>query len=186
MVSKCTDYFYKLDNVSIICIYGKIYYIIIPDVLYTCYTDVLWCKYRCILASWSQSDVYFLYVSTRWGGVKGTGVRLNKKTLCYPYRDFRYKDKTVSWPSYLYNGNPICRKTVFILKQGPDLPRWSNVSLQLNPPTVVLHNKGIQLTSFRDILHVDVLVQDCGISSALWVEISVLHKAIDFLFPPIV
>ena len=33
-----------------------------------------------------------------------------------------YKERTVSWLSYLYNGNPIHGKTVFILKRPPDFP----------------------------------------------------------------
>ena len=42
---------------------------------------------------------------------------LNIKMSSYQYRDSHYKDKTVSQPSYLYNWNPIHRKTVFILRQ---------------------------------------------------------------------
>ena len=42
------------------------------------------------------------------------------KMPSYQYRNSYYKDKTVSRPSYLYKGNPISRKTVFVLRRGPD------------------------------------------------------------------
>ena len=45
------------------------------------------------------------------------GARLNIK-MSYQYRNSHYKDKTVSWPSYLSNGNPIPGKNVFILRRG--------------------------------------------------------------------
>ena len=35
------------------------------------------------------------------------------------YGDFRYKDKTVSRPSYLYNGNPYASKTTSLFWDGP-------------------------------------------------------------------
>ena len=40
----------------------------------------------------------------------------NVKMASYQYKDSHHKDKTVSWPSYLYHVNPIPGKTVFILK----------------------------------------------------------------------
>ena len=47
--------------------------------------------------------------------------RFNIKTPSCQYRNIHYKDKTVSRPSYLYNGNPIPGKTVFILRRVPEL-----------------------------------------------------------------
>ena len=43
----------------------------------------------------------------------------NVKMSCYQYRDSHYKDKMVSWPSYLYNGNPIPGRIFFILRWWP-------------------------------------------------------------------
>ena len=37
----------------------------------------------------------------------------------YQYMNSHYKEKTVSQPSHIYNGNPVHAKTVLILKQGP-------------------------------------------------------------------
>ena len=39
--------------------------------------------------------------------------------MSYQYKNSHYKDKTVSWSCYLYNGNPIPGKTVLILRRGP-------------------------------------------------------------------
>ena len=50
--------------------------------------------------------------------ISGHESRLNIKIPPYKYRDFYHKDKTVSQPSYLYNGNIHTWKTVFILKRG--------------------------------------------------------------------
>ena len=47
------------------------------------------------------------------------GARLNMKMSSYQYTNCQCKDKTVSRPSYLYNGNPMPGKTVFILRQSP-------------------------------------------------------------------
>ena len=44
---------------------------------------------------------------------------LNTKITSYQYRDSHYKDKAISRPSYLYNGNPHTWKTVFILRRVP-------------------------------------------------------------------
>ena len=49
------------------------------------------------------------------------GTHLNINILCYHYRNSHYKDRAVSWPSYLYNGNPILGQTIFILRWDPDL-----------------------------------------------------------------
>ena len=48
------------------------------------------------------------------------GDLLNTKMPSYQYRDSHYKDKTVSRPSYLYDGNPLHGKTVLTLKRRPD------------------------------------------------------------------
>ena len=53
------------------------------------------------------------------------GSRLNIKISSCQYRYYHYKDNTVSRPSYLYNGNPIPRKTFFILRRGPG--PWFNI-----------------------------------------------------------
>ena len=44
------------------------------------------------------------------------GGRINIRLSYYQYRNSHYKDKTVSLPSYHYNGNPMLGKKVFILK----------------------------------------------------------------------
>ena len=44
---------------------------------------------------------------------------LNTKMSSYQNKNSHYKGKMVSQLSYLYNGYPITRKTVFILKQCP-------------------------------------------------------------------
>ena len=51
---------------------------------------------------------------------------LNIEMLFYQYGDSYYKDKMVSWLSYLCNGIPIPEKMVFMLKQGPVNPteKW--------------------------------------------------------------
>ena len=48
------------------------------------------------------------------------GVVSISKMPPYLFRNFRCIDKTVMRPSYFYYGNAIPRKTVFILKRGPD------------------------------------------------------------------
>ena len=40
----------------------------------------------------------------------------NKDSMLSVYMDFRYKDKTVMRPSYLYNGNPYTGKAVFLYR----------------------------------------------------------------------
>ena len=51
----------------------------------------------------------------------------------YQYRIFYYKDRTVSWPSFLYNRNTLLVKTVFILRGMPvmtlDAVIWNLASL---------------------------------------------------------
>ena len=46
--------------------------------------------------------------------------RLNIKMSSYQDRGYHQTNKTASRPSYLYSGNPIPGKTVFILRRGPD------------------------------------------------------------------
>ena len=41
------------------------------------------------------------------------------KMSSYKFRDSQYKDKMVSWPSYLYDINPHSWKHVFTMKQSP-------------------------------------------------------------------
>ena len=54
----------------------------------------------------------------RWSeGIKITCNILSIITWSHQFRDSHDRDKTVSRPSYLYHGNPIPGKTVFILKR---------------------------------------------------------------------
>ena len=54
------------------------------------------------------------------------GACLNIKTSSYQYMNSHYKDKTVSWPSYHYNGNPhICKDHLYI-ETGPKI--WTCAS----------------------------------------------------------
>ena len=41
------------------------------------------------------------------------------KTLSYQYRNSYYKDKTVSWPSDIHNGNPHTWKDSIYIEMGP-------------------------------------------------------------------
>ena len=50
--------------------------------------------------------------------VPGEGC-LNIKISSYQYRDSHYKDKTFSWPSYLYNGNLHIWKKHLYIETGP-------------------------------------------------------------------
>ena len=52
------------------------------------------------------------------------------KILSYQWRNFHYKDKTVSQPSYLYSVNTILGKMVFILK-------WPQVTMLLSDSIIV-------------------------------------------------
>ena len=49
----------------------------------------------------------------------GAGVPLHVKTPSYQYRDPHNKDKSVSRPSHLYNGNLYAWKDFFISKRSP-------------------------------------------------------------------
>ena len=57
--------------------------------------------------------------------VTGTWGLFQYKDVVLPvicqYKDSHYKDKRVAWPYYLYNGNTIPGKTVFILRQGLEI-----------------------------------------------------------------
>ena len=102
----------------------------------TCLTHVPWCNSGSLTRGGGENvpgipgacaTHNFTYLARGPMRVRVTGGRLNKKnTLSYQYRNSPYKDKTVS-QSYLYNGNHIPAKTVFILKQGPG--RFRVVSL---------------------------------------------------------
>ena len=62
------------------------------------------CSYNNVLVIWMVGEL----VETRG--------YLNTKMQFYQERDSCYKDKTVWWPSYLYNGNTIPGKRAFILE----------------------------------------------------------------------
>ena len=62
---------------------------------------------------------------------KSARARLSMKMWPCRYRDSHYKEKSVSRPSYLYKGNPIRRKTVFILR-----PRRFSICYDSYPPGV--------------------------------------------------
>ena len=47
------------------------------------------------------------------------------KISSYRYRDSHYKDKMVSWPSYLYNGNLHTWKECLYIEKGPRWCAWS-------------------------------------------------------------
>ena len=57
---------------------------------------------------------------------------LNIKTPSYRYLILHSKDKTISWPSSLYNGNPISGKTVNYIETAPWMRRKSIKSLIAN------------------------------------------------------
>ena len=44
--------------------------------------------------------------------------------ICYQYRDPHYKNKTVSWLSYIYNGNNYIGKDSLYIETGPDSPMY--------------------------------------------------------------
>ena len=51
---------------------------------------------------------------------------MSMKISSYQYRNSHYKNKTVSRPSHLYNGNHYYWKTIFILRRGPGETNPSN------------------------------------------------------------
>ena len=54
---------------------------------------------------------------------------LNIKMLSYQYRNSHYKDKTVSWLSYLYNGNIHTWKHRLFIETGPgSIITWFNIT----------------------------------------------------------
>ena len=57
-----------------------------------------------------------------------SGANLKVKVSYFRYRNSQFKDKTVSRPFFLYNGNSIPGKTVFILRPGPE-PRINITAL---------------------------------------------------------
>ena len=58
-------------------------------------------------------DWYLINVDP-WG-------HLNMKMMSCQYRNSHYKENTISWQSYLCNGNPYTRKDSLYIKMGP----WS-------------------------------------------------------------
>ena len=52
---------------------------------------------------------------------QSTGCHFNMNLPSSQYKKSRHKNKTVSWPSYLYYVNPIPEKTSFISKQHHDI-----------------------------------------------------------------
>ena len=44
---------------------------------------------------------------------------------CYQYQNFHYKNKTVSWPSYLYNGNLYNQEISFSASEGSTYWGWN-------------------------------------------------------------
>ena len=94
---------------------------------------VIWCLKLCIIDSNSLASAFstpavyptkhthgFIMLYFAWvisaSGI-GSVPRHKIKISSYQYRNCHYKDKTVSWPSHLYNGNTIPVKTVFILRR---------------------------------------------------------------------
>ena len=68
----------------------------------------------------------------------------------YQYRGYHYKDKTVSWLSYLYMGITIPDKTVFILKQAPGYQQvWLHPKLFMTSGSAVV--KGLTHWGLRNI-----------------------------------
>ena len=56
---------------------------------------------------------------------------LNIMMQSYQYRDSHYKDKMVSWPSYLYNGNLHIRKYGLYIETGPNVSEAKNAGQQI-------------------------------------------------------
>ena len=64
------------------------------------------------------------WLLTSWRHLRRMGPSQYKSTVLPTYSNSHYKDKTVSRPYYLYNGNPVPGKTVFTLRRGPDHWGW--------------------------------------------------------------
>ena len=80
----------------------------------------LLCRTFQILLFPEPDPLYWNTVPITTPFAKYPGARLNVKMSSYQYRNSHYKDKTLSRPSfYLYNGNPIPEKTVFLLRRDP-------------------------------------------------------------------
>ena len=79
---------------------------------------IIMCLLRCVFAG----------MVARWMIRKCPGYRLNVKMSSYHYKDTHHKDKTVSRPSYLYNGNPHTWKDCLYTETGLRLwwLRWSH------------------------------------------------------------
>ena len=64
--------------------------------------------------------------------LRDNGKNFNIKTSSYQYSISHRKDKTVSWPSDLYNGNPITWKDGLCIETGP----WSRSSKMTDFKTI--------------------------------------------------
>ena len=85
----------------------------------------------------------------------------------YQYRDYHYKDKTFSWLSYLYNGNPYIGKTVLILK-------WGRFSSYIIPAPLNIEHVHRDPHQYKD----DVLI-------TMWIEdgfMTILYPQWNFLY----
>ena len=69
----------------------------------------------------STNDAEYVKLGPFFFGIKfwQLGDCLNIKILSYQFRKSYYKHNMVSQLSYLYNGNPIPGKNVFILRLSP-------------------------------------------------------------------
>ena len=86
-------------------------------------------------------------MSRHWLGTGSRNPSAWKGRICYKYRYSHYKDKTVSRPSYLYNGNPIPSKTVFMLRQGPG-DSWEYTSCILHADFFFRTHKYVLVIAF--------------------------------------
>ena len=83
------------------------------------------------------------------------GGRLDIKMLSYQYRNSHYKDKIVSWPSYLYNENPHSWNDRLYIETGSIFPKWHYV--------VYLHNQYIKLNKKSDTVLNGMLYYACDV-----------------------
>ena len=91
--------------------------------------------------------------STRWlSWLLCSGERLNTMMSSYQYRDSHYKDKTVSWTSFLYNANLYTWKDCLYVETGT----WcitSSEHQQLLYLTVQMHSKTNASIVFNMLYH---------------------------------
>ena len=86
----------------------------------------------------------------------------NVKILCYKYRNSHYKDKMVSWPSYLYNGIPCTWKDGLCIEMG----HWL-LALTVQLLASFLPRGKIKFISVGELYQMQVPLQ-IHISSAIW------------------